>query len=733
MGFFESFEGSARTARHTRRVSLRHQADLFYEALSGEAPRPAPPAPPIPPWMPPAEARAPLPVEWDDVDTYVETVPTFPVGVPETVSPPTGFEEMPVHVEAWVPNAAGRGLVIADFVCRTQAELDATLPFVPVATPRPLWQTNAAGRLEALLEALVFHPATAAGGSVLPAGRHPLAIICHGNHNVVRADGTEILSHQGYSGPPAVGPGPYLQEALAERGIISASVNMNPANLLQTLIETRALLTIAALRLMQRLDRTAASRYYRKIDFQRVAFIGHSRGGDGVARAMRLLSSNTRVRALVQLAPTDSTGILQGTAPPVIRLPLPAGAPAPPPNALLIPAGAPAPRFVTRPGTIPESGSPRQLIIWGSRDGDVSGQQDVRTDVSVNPFRHYDRSAVERAFQFWHGATHNRFNRLWTDAEEDRNCGTSCITTDPNAAATLLSRPNQEARTIEMVRGWLLFALYDETTEAARFDGRTPTAVDAARPIAGMWKFGQRLVTIDQFDDVQPARNTLGGANVTPPTGVFDEITVANENGAGAGLTAYQFPHIDRALRYSPAPLPTSGVRVSGVPPPTVANPVWRTTIPAGSAARDFRRFDVLTFRVTKKYDPVRLLGTVQPTPCPHTPPPPPTPAPPAPPAPVRPVVEVRLIGSNPAHTHTATAVGRLSSLPIVRTLDTGAACDGVLDLTKVHYETWEVDLAPYRAAMGSGFSDVAFVELQITTEVGQPVYVDTLSLVKRP
>jgi len=728
MGFFESFEGSAQTARQTRRLSLHRDADLFYETLIGQAPGLATPARSTPPSMPPAEARAPLPVEWDDVDAYVETVPTFPVGAPDTVSPPTGFVETIAHVEAWVPNAAGTGIVIADYACRTRTELNITQVGTAGAfgaPPRAFWQTNATtGRLEALLEALVFHPATVAGGTDLPAGRHPLAIICHGNHGTRRANGTEILSHRGYSGQATTPPGtPYLQEALAERGIISASVNMNPANRLNMLIETRALLAIAALRLMQQLDRTAG-RYYRKIDFQRVALIGHSRGGDAVARAMSLVPGDMRVRALVQLAPTDSTGIVQGAAPPAAPLRPQLGVP---------PVFGPTPTFVTRPSTIPSTGSPRQLIIWGSRDGDVSGEQDVRADVSINPFRHYDRSAVERAFQFWHGATHNRFNRLWTDAEEDEDCGRGCVTTDPDPAANLLSRANQEARTVEMVRAWLLFALYDEPTEAVLFDGRTRTAFDPTRPIAGMWKFGQRLVTIDQFDDVQPARNTLNGANVTPPTGVFDEITLANENGAGAGVTAYQFPHIDRALRYSPAPVATAQARVRGIPAPAVATPVWRTTIPAGSAARDFRRFDVLTFRVTKKYDPVRLAGTVQPTPCPHTPPPPPTPAPAAPPAPVQPAVQVRLIGANPTQTHTATAIGRLSSLPIVRKLDAGAACGGVLDLTKVHYETWEVDLAPYRAAMGTGFSDVAFVELLIRTEVGQPVYVDTVSLVKRP
>ena len=352
------------------------------------------------------------------VESYAEVVPTFAVGAADPCPLEGGavdkcqrhFIELPAHVEDWIPNAAGTGLVLAQFACRTQAELDAIVPSAAAdiaGTPTPLWRSNAAGRLEAALDLLIFHPATAAGGTTLPAGRHPLAIVCMGNHNAVEG-GAEVLSHHGYSGfsasPPAVATGPYLQEALAEKGIISVSVSTNPANLLNLRLETRARLVVAALRRMQQLDRDATKRYHRKIDFQRVALIGHSRGGDAVARAASLAPASTRVRAIVQLAPTDQTGLLQGAAP----------------TGLAPPAGAPAPTFVTRPMTVPASTGLRQLIIWGSRDGDVSGLQDVRTDVSVNPFRHYDRSSVERAFQFWHGATHNRFNRLWTDDQEDR-------------------------------------------------------------------------------------------------------------------------------------------------------------------------------------------------------------------------------------------------------------------------------------------------------------------------
>jgi hypothetical protein len=397
-----------------------------------------------------------------------------------------------------------------------------------------------------------------------------------------------------------------------------------------------------------------------------------------VARAVALAPANTRVRAIVQLAPTDMSGLLQGAAPATFPTPV----------------GAPAPTFSTHPITMPTSTGVRQLIVWGSRDGDVSGMQDVRSDLSVNPFRHYDRSAVERAFQFWHGATHNRFNRLWSDDYEDHSCLSR--TSDTTG---LLSRADTEARTVEMVRGWLLFSLFDETAEAGRFDGRTRTTIAPTLPIAAMWKFGSRLATIDQFDDVRPDRNTLGGANVTPSTGVFDEITLANENGAGAGVTAYQFPHIDRALRYSPAP------SIGGLAPP-----VWRTTIPSGS--RDFRRFHLLTFRVTKKYDPAQLTaGTATP-----------------------PTVNVRLIGPTASASHTEAARGQLSSLPFLRQLPaiSGPDCPADdRDLTKVHFETWEVDLSRYAAAMS--IADVRFVELQVDSDPGQPVYIDTVSLVRRP
>ncbi|MEQ1564149.1 MAG: S8 family serine peptidase [Myxococcota bacterium] len=588
-----------------------------------------------------------------DAAPPTEVLPAYEVGAVDHRT--DIFVETPVYNESWLVNREGTGLVIRRAALRTPAELAADTParFAGVD-----WVVNAAGRLAARIDLLVYHPATTAGGTTLPSGTHPLAIIVHGNHSPADP------SYQGYSG--FTGGSTYLQEALARIGVISVSVNLNAANG-WSFVETRARLIAAAIAEVKSLARTDP-RYRRKIDFDRVALIGHSRGGDAIVRAMRMLPSGVTARALIQLAPTDQTGLLAGTPP-------------------VVPAVAHPVDWVTRPETVTARDNVLQLIVWGSRDGDVSGMEDVRTDVSVNPFRHYDRSSAQRAFQFWHGATHNRFNRQWTDLQEG---GLVQLTPLPN---NLLDRSDQEARTIEVVRAWLAFALYNERSEAEVFDGRRPTAVAPTRRVSAMWKFGRRLRTIDQFDDTAPSRNTLGGANVSPPTGVFDEVTLANENPPGAGLTAPQLPHIDRGLRFSPAP-PIALSSTSA----TVA-PAWRTTLPPGD--RDLHDYDLITFRVTKKY------GT------PYT----------------APVVRVRLIGATASVSHTETAVGRLAALPIQRRQMSGPTV--VWDLTKFHYETWEVDLTPYRAAMS--VRDVRFVELEIDTTPGEPVYIDTLSLVKRP
>lgn len=651
-----------------------------------------------------------------------ETAPvTFPVG---HVVPARRFVDLPLTYEDWIDNADRSGIVMQRTRCDTLAHVTARNEVMPLgddgtfeyAIPHAdlitsmsavpmLWRTGAGGRLQAALDLVMFHPADPADPDRLPPGRatFPLVVICMGNHGVCSttpsgaADpptgalggtglplrlvhsatfGAEILSHHGYSAvtrgrPPGVAAGPatvpYLQEELATHGMISVSVSTNGANFFNLLLETRADLILAAVAEMRRLNADPASRFHRRIDFDRVAFVGHSRGGDAVVRAAHKRRS-TNVRALVQLAPTDITGLLRGRAP----------------------AGIVAGRTdaVESPMAVAASLEAFQLLIYGSRDGDVSGLQDVRLSEFGEAFRHYDRSSAHRSFHFWHGASHNRFNRFWEDADEEPFLD--------QASGGLLDRPDQERRTLETVGGCLRFVLNRETAEADRLNGRAPTAIAPALPVAAMWKFGRALKTIDRFEDVRADRNTLGGRNVPPSSGLVDEIVLANENPPGAGISAFQFMHIDRVLRGS---LPSSALPGTGA----IASGRWRAQIPA--ADRDFRGFTLLTLRVTKRYDPSQLSAGVAA-------------------ATLRPRVRIRLVDAAGA-TADRDATGRLSTLPSVRRVTVGAR---TFDLTKFHFETWEVDLSGFA---GVDRARVAAVEVEMAGVGGQPVYVDTVSLVR--
>jgi hypothetical protein len=660
-----------------------------------------------------------------------ETVPaTFAFG---HLVPARTFVEMPLTYEDFVTNADGTGLVLRRTRCDTLAQVtaagrrmplgdDGTFEFdishadliTSLAAVPMLWSTTAAGRLQAALDLVIFHPADAANPSRLPPGgaRFPLAVIVMGNHGVCSitvsgaADpptalgpsglplravhtvtfGPEVLSHHGYSAvtrarPPGVTTGPanvpYLQEALATHGIVSVSVSTNAANFFDLLLETRADLVLKAVAEMRRLNAERASRFFGRIDFDRVAFVGHSRGGDAIVRTA-LKQRSLNVRALVQLAPTDITGLLKGSPPP----------------------GTVGGRVdaVTRPVRVSAALEAFHLIVYGSRDGDVSGLQDVRLSEFGDPFRHYDRSSAHRAFMFWHGATHNRFNRFWEDADEEPLVDL--------AAPGLLDRPDQEARTSEIVGACLRFVLNREASEAPRLDGRAATTTAPARPVAAMWKFGKRLRTIDRFDDARGDRNTLGGVNVPPPSGLVDEVVLANENPPGAGITAFQFMHIDRVLRAS---LPAGPLPGTAGAPAAVASGRWRAQLPA--ADRDISGFTLLTLRVTKKFDPASLAGGGT--------------------AALPPAVSVRLVDSG-GRRHDEPAAGRLSALPALRRVTVGTPpLTRTFDLTKFHFETWEVELSRFRTA-GVNLHQIVAVELEMAGLGGEPVYVDTLSLVRR-
>ncbi len=113
-------------------------------------------------------------------------------------------------------------------------------------------------------------------------GPFPIVLIVHGNHMM------EDYSDTGYA---------YLGELLASRGFIVVSVDENfintsladmvtgPGGVLSGEYNVRGWLMLEHLRAWREWNRTAGNPFYGKVDLDRVALIGHSRGGNGAAAA----------------------------------------------------------------------------------------------------------------------------------------------------------------------------------------------------------------------------------------------------------------------------------------------------------------------------------------------------------------------------------------------------------------------------------------------------------------
>jgi len=139
-------------------------------------------------------------------------------------------------------------------------------------------------------------------------GPFPLALMVHGNHNM--AD----FSDPGYA---------YLGELLASRGFVFVSIDENflngglfgePPNQQPV----RGWLLLEHLKLWREWTAASAHAFAGKVDVERVALLGHSRGGEAVATAalfnrLRYYPDNANIRfhygfplrALVAIAPVD--------------------------------------------------------------------------------------------------------------------------------------------------------------------------------------------------------------------------------------------------------------------------------------------------------------------------------------------------------------------------------------------------------------------------------------------
>jgi dienelactone hydrolase len=217
-------------------------------------------------------------------------------------------------------------------------------------------------------------------------GPFPLVLVVHGNHPM------EDFSEPGYD---------YLGEHLASHGFIAALVDENFLNLapwsdfareLSGENAARGFLLLEHLEAFRGWNADAKSPLFGKIDLDRIALVGHSRGGEAIAVAAAFnrlprhpddatvpLHHGFGIRALVALAPTDGQ-----YAPGGIRTPL---------------EGV------------------DYLAVAGSNDGDVQYFRGVQQ---------YDRVDLRgggyhlEAAVYVHRASHGLFNRGWGRADKTR-------------------------------------------------------------------------------------------------------------------------------------------------------------------------------------------------------------------------------------------------------------------------------------------------------------------------
>lgn len=206
-------------------------------------------------------------------------------------------------------------------------------------------------------------------------GKFPLVLIVHGNHTM------EKYSEGGYE---------YLGEVLASQGFITVSIDENFLNAswsgdLGNENDARAWIILKHLQQWEEFNKDKDNIFYHKVDFNNIALIGHSRGGEAVVTATLFnklkyypmdasitFDFNYNIKSIVAIAPTDGQ---------------------------------------YKPGDKPtELENVNYLLLQGANDGDVS------TFMGSNQYNRVKFTNGEYHFKsllYVFGANHGQFNTEW--------------------------------------------------------------------------------------------------------------------------------------------------------------------------------------------------------------------------------------------------------------------------------------------------------------------------------
>jgi dienelactone hydrolase len=206
-------------------------------------------------------------------------------------------------------------------------------------------------------------------------GPFPLVVMVHGNHRM------EESSEAGYA---------YLGEVLASRGFIAVSIDENFLNRswsgdLTGELPARAYVLLQHLAAWRTWNETPGHPFHRRVDLERIALIGHSRGGETALTAAAFSRLPCR--------PDDCTVRFD------FRFPIQAVVALAPIDGGYLPAGRPVPI---------ENVS--YLVLHGSHDADVPNFEGRRPFKRV---RFSDGRYRFKAALYIHRANHGQFNTVW--------------------------------------------------------------------------------------------------------------------------------------------------------------------------------------------------------------------------------------------------------------------------------------------------------------------------------
>ncbi|RZU18666.1 Calx-beta domain-containing protein [Kribbella rubisoli] len=396
-------------------------------------------------------------------------------------------------------------------------------------------------------------------------GPRPLVVFLHGRHEVCYGDPTHpsdddkpwpcppgmkaIPSYRGYDGPAT---------ALASNGYQVVSISANAINAWDSEAydagaQARAELILDHLALWRKWSTTGGgpfgTRFVGKVDLRNVGLMGHSRGGEGVARAAVLNADRGGqygIRAVLPLAPTD---FARATVPGVAM-----------------------------------------SVVLPYCDGDVSDLQGQKfyddTRYSV------DGDNAARSTVAVMGANHNFFNTEWTPGQSvapsnDDWFGDEKASPCGAKYPGRLTPKEQQAVGTAYVAGFFRLQLGREKQFLPQFDGSDSRAASAGKAVVRVVSQGR---DVNRLDKALPAGAVTGKVTATVCAGVTTTGLRASTPTCMATDDWSNAPHWGAA--WFAAKTPTTAVTKLNW---TGTNGVVRVSVPAGQ--RDVRRVAALTFR----------------------------------------------------------------------------------------------------------------------------------------